>query len=92
MAAAADKRSVMNDDQQIIELATQQLQQLDDQIKDEASRGISFITERLSAAAAIESSNPEHATRIREHLVELFGDQPWAEEYLAPVSSSLPSP
>ena len=79
-------------DQRIIELATQQLQQLDDQIKDEASRGISFITERLSAAAAIESSNPEHARRIREHLVELFGDQPWAEECLAPVHSSSPSP
>lgn len=70
-------------DQRWLVLARQEIEELQRIIDSEAIAQLPALQNRLSAAAALERTDPQRAARMYKAIVSLYGDQPWAREAVA---------
>lgn len=75
-ATPADERIV----ERCLDLAKKQVQQLEQVVASSVEQQKQLIRRRLDRANAINSSQPGAAAAIRESVITLFGDKPWAAE------------
>ncbi len=65
-------------DQESLTLARQHLGQLKSQIDERSRYDVQILLGRLDAASALESTDPAAARAIREAIIKLYSDKPWA--------------
>jgi hypothetical protein len=80
---------------QCLTLARRRLAQLQAEVGKHASEQLKLLRERLAAADAIRSRDPERARAMYRAVVELYGDKPWAADAVRQAREALaekPSP
>jgi serine/threonine-protein kinase len=89
--AAASDQLIMT---RCLELAQKQVSQLERTVATAVEQQKELIRRQLDRASALAASRPEEAAAIRESVVTLFGDKPWAAELVreaqAPPTASGP--
>jgi serine/threonine-protein kinase len=70
-------------------LAQKQLGRLQNLSIEQAKNDRAVIEKRLAQADAIAAENPAEAERIRRAIVELYADEPWADEIVAAARKAL---
>ena len=65
-------------DQESLKLARQHLAQLQTQIEEHHRYDVQILQGRLDAANALESTDPAAARAMREAIIKLYSDKPWA--------------
>ncbi len=70
-------------------LARQHLGQLQAQIEERARYDVQVLQGRLDAADALENSNPAAARAMREAIIKLYGDKPWAAPVVERATADL---
>ncbi len=63
-----------------LELARRRLQEVRQQLAEDARQHLALLEERLQAAAGKHSDRPGEARRIYEAIIELYDEKPWAAE------------
>ncbi|MCS7304406.1 MAG: serine/threonine protein kinase [Thermoguttaceae bacterium] len=72
-----------------LELARRRLQRLQQQQKEQIASVVQVLEERLQRAKQLETSAPETARAIRQAIVELYADKPWAASLVARAKAAL---
>lgn len=76
-------------DQHFVELARRQLAELNQQIAGYSKQDLRAIAARLDYARQIEGTEPKLARKIRQGVVQLYGDKPWAAAQVRKARESL---
>ena len=74
---------------QCLELARRRLRQLERDISQSSADHLPLIQSRLDRADSIADADPDAARLIREAVVELYGQKPWAEEAVSRAQEAL---
>jgi hypothetical protein len=72
-----------------VQLAERQLVQLREDFAELNERRLSDLQERLATAERLASSYPEEANAIRQAIVDLYEDQPWASEIVSETRRAI---
>lgn len=72
-----------------LELARRRLQRLQEEVRERASGCLRVLEERLRRAEELDKSSPEAARGIRNAIVELYGDKPWAAAVVNRAKAAL---
>ncbi|HOM19195.1 MAG TPA: hypothetical protein PK777_15805, partial [Thermoguttaceae bacterium] len=75
-----------------LELARRRLQRLRQEVEQRAAGGLQVLQERLHRAEQLEKTSPETARAIRQAIVDLYADKPWAASAVAQAKTALVSP
>lgn len=75
-----------------LELARRQLDDLHERIERSSSDHRALLEERLARAHDIEKTEPAVAQRIRQSIVALYGDKPWAADAVQRARKGLEGP
>jgi serine/threonine protein kinase len=76
-------------DQESLTLARQHLAQLEAQIEERARYDVQILQGRLDAANALESTDPTAARAMREAIITLYSDKPWAAPAVERATADL---
>ncbi|MHB0959872.1 MAG: serine/threonine-protein kinase [Pirellulaceae bacterium] len=76
-------------DQRCLKLAREQLDQLQARIEVASAADLQALQERLDAADRLASDDPDRAAAIRQGILELYGDKPWAEPVVTRAAAAL---
>jgi eukaryotic-like serine/threonine-protein kinase len=76
-------------DQESLALARQHLAQLQTQIEERARYDLQILQGRLDAANALESTDPAAARAMREAIIKLYSDKPWAAPVVERATADL---
>lgn len=63
-------------------LAQKQLERLDRQFQQHATDDQAALEKKLSEADRLQATDSEGAAKIRHAIIELYGEEPWAEAYV----------
>jgi len=74
-----------------VESARRQLEQLRRDVAEWNVRRVAAARERLAEADRLEKSDPSAARAIRQAIVDLYEEQPWAEAIVAEARQKLPA-
>ncbi len=72
-----------------LELARRRLQRLQQELKEQLAGAEQLLEERLRRAEQLEPSSPDTARAIRQAIVELYADKPWAASVVAQAKAAL---
>lgn len=72
-----------------LDLAKLQLSRLKGQAELGTAEQVASIRERLAHASEVSESNPALARSIRQGIIDLYGDKPWAASLVAEARASL---
>jgi len=72
-----------------VEAARQQIPGLEERVDALTAERRALIEDRLQHAAKIEATNPQEARRIRQAIVDLYEDEPWAAAAVAKAKNEL---
>jgi len=72
-------------------LALKQLDRLDRQLQQHSADDVDVIKRKLEAAEQLQATDPAAANRLRRAIVELYGDEPWAEEMVRRAKETPPA-
>ena len=72
-----------------LELARRRLQRLRQEIQQRASGALQVLEERLHRAEELEKNSPQQARAIRQAIVDLYADKPWAAPAVAQAQAAL---
>jgi serine/threonine protein kinase len=72
-----------------LELARRRLQRLQQELQEQVAGAVQVLEERLRRAEQLESSHPEAARAIRQAIVQLYGEKPWAGAVVARAKAAL---
>jgi hypothetical protein len=75
--------------QQCLKLAAEQLEQLRARASELAAQQAEQLVRRLDAADQLQSTDPARANAIRRGIVELYGQEEWAESIVARARDAL---
>ena len=81
--------SLSGEDAESIKLARWQLQQLRDQIREQADAELRLINARLDKADSLDHNDPAAARAMREAVVKLYRDKPWAAAAVERADAAL---
>ena len=76
-------------DSAALKLAQQQAQSLQNQIEQRAAADLLLLSGRLDVADALESTDPTTARAMREAVVKLYSDKPWASAAVERAAAAL---
>jgi serine/threonine-protein kinase len=77
------------EDREALALARQHLAQLQSQIEERSRNDVQILMSRLDAADALESTDAAAARAIREGIIKLYGDKPWAANVVERATADL---
>lgn len=72
-----------------LELARRRLERLQEQVQPQTIGSLHLVEERLRRADELEKSSPATAQSIRQAVVELYADKPWAAGAVAQAKAAL---
>lgn len=72
-------------------LAQKQLDRLDRQLQQHSADDVDVIKRKLEEADQLQATDPEGAMRLRQAIIELYGDEPWAEELVRRARETPPA-
>lgn len=72
-------------------LALKELDRLDRQLQQHSADDVKVLQRKLADADELQSTDPDAAKRIRQAIVELYGDEPWAEEIVRRARETPPA-
>jgi serine/threonine-protein kinase len=75
-----------------VQLARQQLQELNERIKQSSRQQLVAIEQRLAQAENLRDSDPVAAEAIWRGIIELYADKPWAEDVVRRAGDALETP
>lgn len=75
-----------------LELARRRLQRLRQEVEHRAAGGLQVLQERLHRAEQLEKTSPETARAIRQAIVELYANKPWAAPAVTQAKAALAAP
>jgi hypothetical protein len=91
-ASAADRRAA----EQCLALAEKQIEQLQGVVEKTEQQQRLLIRRQLERADALAADKPDEAAAIRQSIITLFGDKPWAADLVnqaqIPASTSAVGP
>ena len=70
-------------------LARQQIKELTVRVQQQSDSQLPILKNRLSIAAKLLRSQPERAIRMYQAIVDLYGNQPWAQEIVEQAAMVL---
>lgn len=85
-----DTAQVAKSSRECLMLAHRQLDRLQRLAEEQARTDRATIDKELARADRLDATDPEQAERIRRAVVELYADEPWAEEAVARARRALP--
>ena len=72
-----------------LQLAIRQLDRLDRQAQEYAVADLQLLRRQLTRAKTSSTTNPAEARKLYESIIELYGDEPWADEPVAEARREL---
>jgi hypothetical protein len=72
-----------------LQLARLKIEQLEKDVAKLSKEQLDMLKERLNAADALRTRDPEEARKVYRSVVALFADKPWAAELVARANKSL---
>ncbi len=72
-----------------LQLAIRQLDRLDRQAQEYAVADLQLLRRQLARAKTSATANPAEARKLYESIIELYGDEPWADEPVAEARREL---
>jgi hypothetical protein len=76
-------------DQEWLKLARKRAESLKNQARENAQKDSRLLAERLDAADQLEQTDPAAARAIREAIVKLYADKPWAAPVVERAQAAL---
>jgi len=72
-----------------LELARRRLQRLQQELQEQVAGVVQVLEERLRRAEQLDTSRPEAARAIRQAIVQLYEEKPWAASVVARAKADL---
>jgi len=72
-----------------LRLARQEAERLEEQLTAQADNLLPTLREQLSIAQRISSQHPAQAAQMYQAILELYGDQPWADSLVGEARTAL---
>lgn len=72
-------------------LALKQLDRLDRQLQQHSADDMKVLEKKLDEADALQATDPDSAKRMRDAIIELYGEEPWAEALVRRARETPPA-